>query len=672
MALAAVAALGGIGARDALAGGASTRPGVGAVIYSAAGQSGVTFRTWAPFAGSVSVAGSFNFWNINATPMAPEGNGWWSTDVPQVGAGAQYKFVIRNGSSTLWKNDPRARRVTNSVGNSIVYDPNAYQWQTTSWQMPSWDGLVMYEMHPGTFGANPGQSPPATLQACRAKLDHLESLGVNAIALMPVNEFPGDRSWGYNASHPWTVETAYGGPDALKAFVDDAHSRGIAVLNDVVYNHFGPTDLDLWRFDGWSQNGGGGIFFYNDSRAQTPWGDTRPDYGRPEVRDYLRENLVLWLTEFRMDGTRVDATKFIRRVGISGPEIPDGWWVLQQLNDAANQLGGGKIMVAEDLDTDAWITRPTSSGGAGFDSQWCSGFYPKMRPALVTPNDADRNMWDVRDAIALSYNGNWLQRIVYTESHDEVANGRSRIPEEISPGNAGSWWARKRSTLGAGVVFATPGIPMIFQGQEFLEDEWFRDDVALDWTRAQTYSGILQLYRDLIALRRNSSDLTRGLRGASTNVFHVNNLNKVIAWHRWQWGGERDDTVIVCNFSATPLTNYRIGMPRPGLWRVRLNSDWSGYSSDYANHPCFDTSTSQVAWDGLSQSALVSLGAYSIAIFSQGAPTRPEDLNSDGRIDALDLSVLLANWGGAGSGDLDGNGRVDGIDLSRLLAAWGS
>jgi len=664
------AALAGPFVAHAWAGGASTRPGVGAVLYSASGQNGVTFRTWAPFATSVNVAGTFNFWNTSSTPLYSEGNGWWSTDVPQVGASAQYKFLIRNGSTNLWKNDPRARRVTNSVGNSIVYDPHAYQWQSTNWQMPSWDGIVLYEMHPGTFGANPGQPTPATLQACRAKLDHIEALGANAIAMMPVNEFPGERSWGYNPSHPWTVESAYGGPDALKAFIDDAHSRGIAVLNDVVYNHLGPNDLDMWRFDGWSQGGGGGIFFYNDSRAQTPWGDTRPDYGRPEVRDYLRENLLLWLTEFRMDGTRVDATKFIRRVGISGPDIPDGWLVLQQLNDAANQLGGGKLMIAEDLDTDSWITRPTASGGAGFDSQWCSGFYPKLRPAMVTANDANRNMFDVRDAIALSYNGNWLQRVVYTESHDEVANGRTRIPEEISPGNAGSWWARKRSTLGAGVVFATPGIPMIFQGQEFLEDGWFRDDVALDWNRAQTYSGILQLYRDLISLRRNTGGLTRGLRGASTNVFHVNNLSKVIAWHRWSQGGERDDTVIVCNFSANPLVNYRVGMPRPGLWRVRLNSDWSGYSADYANHPCFDTSTAPILWDGLQQSALVSLGAYSIAIFSQGTATVAEDLNGDGSIDAIDLAVLLANWGGASSGDIDGNGQVNGLDLSRLLAAW--
>lgn len=158
----------------AWAGGASTRPGVGAVLYSESGQNGVTFRTWAPFASSVNVAGTFNFWNITATPLSPEGNGWWSTDVPQVGAGAQYKFLVRNGSTNLWKNDPRARRVTNSVGNSVVYDPNAYQWQTTNWQMPSWDSIVLYEMHPGTFGANPGQATPATLQACRAKLDHLE------------------------------------------------------------------------------------------------------------------------------------------------------------------------------------------------------------------------------------------------------------------------------------------------------------------------------------------------------------------------------------------------------------------------------------------------------------------------------------------------------------------
>ena len=352
---------------------ASTRPGVGAVPYSGT-ASGVTFRTWAPNASSVNVAGSFNGWNTTTHPLVAEGGGWWSRDVNGVPVGAQYKYVVRNGTQTLWKNDPRARRLVNSLGNSIVYSPTAYQWQTGPFSIAPWNEVVLYEMHPGTFNVLPGNQPPGTFAHATQRLDHVRDLGINAIALMPVNEFPGNLSWGYNPSYPYSVESAYGGPDALKAFIDAAHARGIAVLGDVVYNHWGPNDMDMWAFDGWSVPGRGGIFFYPDTRANTPWGDTRPDYGRGEVRSYIRDNAMMWLDEFRMDGLRFDATKFIRLVGFDGPELPDGWSLMQWCNNSADAAHPGKLMIAEDLGDNEWMTRPTGAGGAGFDTQWDGSF----------------------------------------------------------------------------------------------------------------------------------------------------------------------------------------------------------------------------------------------------------------------------------------------------------
>ncbi len=127
-------------------------------------------------------------------------------------------------------------------------------------------------------------------------------------------EFAGDRSWGYNPAHPFAIESTYGGPAGFQRFVKAAHQKGIAVLVDVVYNHFGPSDLSLWQFDGWSENGMGGIYFYQDWRANTPWGDTRPDYGRREVRQYIRDNALMWLEDYRCDGLRFDATAYIRNV----------------------------------------------------------------------------------------------------------------------------------------------------------------------------------------------------------------------------------------------------------------------------------------------------------------------------------------------------------------------
>ena len=648
---------------------ASTRPGVGAVPYSGA-TSGVTFRTWAPNASSVNVAGSFNGWNTTTHPLVAEGGGWWSRDVNGVPVGAQYKYVVRNGTQTLWKNDPRARRLVNSLGNSIVYSPNSYQWQTGPFSIAPWNEVVLYEMHPGTFNVLPGNQPPGTFAHAAQRLDHVRDLGINAIALMPVNEFPGNLSWGYNPSYPYSVESAYGGPDALKAFIDAAHARGIAVLGDVVYNHWGPNDMDMWVFDGWSVPGRGGIFFYPDSRANTPWGDTRPDYGRGEVRSYIRDNAMMWLDEFRMDGLRFDATKFIRLVGFDGPELPDGWSLMQWCNDSADAAHPGKLMIAEDLGDNEWMTRPTGAGGAGFDTQWDGSFAFPVRTAIEASSDASRDMFAVRDAINKRYNGSMQQRIIYTESHDEVANGRSRVPETIWPGNAGSWASRKRSTLGAALVMTSPGVPMLFQGQEFLEDRWFTDTDPLEWSRTQTYAGILQLYRDLIAMRRNLGGNTRGLTGHNHVVHHVNNGSKVIAYRRWAQGGPGDDVVVLANFSAQSFPNYRIGLPRAGTWRVRFNSDWNGYSADYGNFSAGDVVADSWSYDGMPFSGNLSVGPYTVVVFSQNGPSR-YDLNADWTVNGNDLGMLLAQWGGPGTADFDGDGVVDGNDLGGLLGAWG-
>jgi 1,4-alpha-glucan branching enzyme len=134
------------------------------------------------------------------------------------------------------------------------------------------------------------------------------------IEIMPAMEFAGGFSWGYNPANLFAIESDYGGPKAFKEFINAAHDSGIAVILDVVYNHFGPSDLDIWQFDGWGEEGKGGIYFYNDWRAETPWGDGRPDYGREEVRQYVRDNVLMWLHDCRVDGVRWDMTAYIRNV----------------------------------------------------------------------------------------------------------------------------------------------------------------------------------------------------------------------------------------------------------------------------------------------------------------------------------------------------------------------
>jgi len=599
----------------------SQRPGMGAVPYSG----GVTFRVWAPFASSVVIAGQFNGWSTTAAPLGQEGDGYWSLDVAGAAAGDQYKFVITNAASgaLLWKNDPYALSMTQSNGNSIVCAGD-YVWSAQGYSTPPWNEMVIYELHVGSFlfdPANPdGRGDFSTVIS---KLGYIQSLGINAIQVMPSDEFPGASSWGYNPADIFAIEQAYGGPSGFAQLVDAAHGLGIAVIYDVVYNHLGPSDLDLWQFDGWSQNGAGGVYFYNDWRDQTPWGNTRPDYGRPEVRQFIRDNALYWLQQEQCDGLRFDATGWIRNVWGSGDDpgadLADGWSLLTWINSEISASQPWKLTIAEDMQDNAWITKPVGAGGAGFGAQWGAGFMHGLRGAIIPPDDSGRDMHALAGILAQTFNGDAFQRVLYTESHDEVAAsaGQARVPELIWPGNAQSYYSEKRSTLGAALVFTAPGVPMIFMGQEFLTGGAWSDATPLDWTLETQFAGILNLYRDLIHLRRNWFDTTRGLKGQNLNVHHVNQDAKVIAFHRWDQGGARDDVVVLANFADKAYGDYQIGLPRAGLWRVRFNSDWNGYSAEFTNQASDDAWTSGAGADGMPCSGGFGLGPYGVVILSQ-------------------------------------------------------
>ncbi len=588
---------------------ASQHSGMGSIPF----EEGTMFRVWAPNADSVSVAGEFNNWSSTKGPLVDEGNGMWSVDYRDVQAGDQYKFVIRNGGQTLWKNDPQTEEVTNSIGNSVVFDPD-YVWSDGSFVMKPWNELIIYEMHLGTFNDSPG-GLPGDFDSAIDRLDYLQDLGITAVELLPVNEFPGDYSWGYNNSFPFAVESIYGGPYELKRFVNEAHQRGIAVLLDVVYNHLGPNDLDMWRFDGWGVGSWGGIYFYNDNRAITPWGDTRPDFGRAEVRQFFRDAIMRFANDFHVDGYRVDSVLNMRTW--DGGDLPEGWSLLQWMNDEIDNSQPWKFMIAEDMQNNAWVTKDTNDGGAGFDSQWDAQFVHPIRGALITASDNDRNMFVVRDAITHRYNADAFERVVFTESHDEVANGKSRLPEEIWPGNADSYFSKKRSTLGAAIMLTTPAVPMLFQGQEFLEDEYFRDTDPVDWTKLTTFAGIQLMYKDLIKLRRNWDNTTNGLRGQNINVHHLNNSDKMMAYHRWDQGGAGDDVIVVLNFANTTQLDYTIGLPNSGTWKVRFNSDWVGYDDEFGDQFTADVTAVAGSKDGMNFKGSLDIAPYTAVILSQ-------------------------------------------------------
>jgi 1,4-alpha-glucan branching enzyme len=598
----------------------TTHPGMGAIP----GAKGVTFRAWAPHAEKVYVTGTFNDWSKTSAPLVNEQNGYWSTDVSEAKVGDEYRYLIHTPADwklpPLSRIDPYARKVTSSIGNGIIYDPEAFDWGDAAFHMATGNELVIYEMHVGTFNVKE-EGQPGTLDSAIEKLPYLNNLGINAVEVMPVAEFAGDFSWGYNPAHPFAVAGIYGGPDALKRFVKAAHEHGIAVIMDVVYNHLGPSDLDLWQFDGWSENEKGGIYFYNDRRSQTPWGETRPDYGRDEVRQYLRDNALMWFGEYHADGLRWDMIAYIKSIDGNDDnpanDLPEGWSLMQWINVEIAQRFPGKISIGESMKNNPWVIKDVGAGGAGFNAQWDAAFVHPVREAVITRDDTSRDLGAVSGAIEHRYDLDVFRRIIYTESHDEVANGRSRVPEEIWPGKVDSWFSKKRSTLGGALVLTSPGIPMLFEGQELLEDRWFQDKNPIDWSRAEDQHGILGMYRDLISHRRNLSGVTRGLCGQNVHIYHFNDGAKLLAFHRWDKGGPTDSVVVVVNMTNQNRDGYRIGFPQAGLWKTRFNSDSYNYGPNFHNHPTPDVETHGEGADGLPCSAEIGIGPYTVVIFSQ-------------------------------------------------------
>ena len=588
-------------------------PGMGAILQ----KKGVAFRVWAPNAQQVAVVGEFNEWNPMAHLLTQEGNGYWAGLVPTAKVGQEYRYLLKNGEQALSRIDPYARQVTNSVGNGVIYQ-NGYDWGEDSFRLPPWNEMVIYEMHIGTFALPDAEGgSPGTFNEATAQLPYLQALGINVIELMPPMEFAGGISWGYNPAAIFAVESDYGGPDALKDFVKSAHAHGIGVIMDVVYNHLGPSDLDLWRFDGWYENDLGGIYFYNDERASTAWGHTRPDYGRAEVRQYLRDNALMWIDEYHLDGLRWDSTVNIRNRNGNGNDpahdLPEGWALMQWINEELQKSYPGALTIAEDLQQNPWITKSTGEGGAGFGAQWDSKFVHTIRAALISNDDDFRDLQAVADAIIHRYNDDFTDRVIYTESHDEVANGKARLPEEITPGEADSYFAKKRAAIGAALVFTAPGIPMIFQGQEFLADRWFEDTAPLPWERRDRFQGIVQLYSDLIKLRRNREGKSRGLCGQRTNIYHIDQERKILAYIRWEGDDPAQGVVVIINFRNVAQAGYGVALPAAGDWQVLFNSDAKHYDETFGDYG--STVVTQPTNNG--EASQVDLAPYGVLILAR-------------------------------------------------------
>ena len=420
------------------------------------------FSVWSPTAASVSVA-------VDGTARALRrtDGGWWTLDVPEVGHGTEYAFLVDDDPRPL--PDPRSRWQPHGVhGASRVYEHGRFRWSDAGWRGVQLPGAVFYELHVGTF------TPEGTLDAAIGRLDHLVELGVDLVELMPVGAFPGVHGWGYDGAHPYAVHEPYGGPDALKRFVDACHARGLGVVLDVVYNHLGPSGNYLSRF---------GPYFTD--RHQTPWGSAvnLDDEGSPEVRRWIVDNAVMWLRDFHVDGLRLDA---VHALLDDGPEH-----LLSRLSrevDAlSTHLRRPLLLVAEsDLNQPATVT-PRDCGGLGMTAQWSDDFHHALHTLLTGEEqgyyaDFAADPYDALErtlTAAFFHAGTWssfrgadhgapvdrartpaYRFLGYLQDHDQVGNRATgdRITATISTGLA---------MVGAALVLTSPFTPMLFMGEEW-------------------------------------------------------------------------------------------------------------------------------------------------------------------------------------------------------------
>ena len=592
-------------------------------------ENGTRFRVYAPHASSVSVAGEWNEWSSTANPLQEGDYEVWYGQIPEADRYMKYKFVV---DGHHWNKDPNSLMVEHSGwdSNSIIADFGHYQWSDNeqNWQsgahVPAITEMVIYELHLKSFMFKnddvPYQSGNFFNLFVEHKLDYLQDLGINAISLMPVHEFPGDQSWGYNPAFWFAVESAYGTPYDFQRFVDECHKRGIAVILDVCWNHAGPNDINhYWNFDGGYIHdiGGNGNYFYTDWRGRTPWGDTNPDWGQGHVRQMLVENAKMWILDYHLDGFRVDSTVSIRKDNDdgwdwNGGDNPDGWSWLQYFNNEVRPLKNGKVVtIAEDIAGNSWITKNVSEGGAGFNAQW----QPSPIVNVVTvSNDDDRDMNQVASAIGETIHTNYgyHEIVKYHSSHDTVdaRNDHWRLPNMI--GDPFQWYAWKRSKLAMGIILGSPGTPMIFMGDEFYSQGQWDDDPehSLDWN-------LLGWNRPFYEYTRNMIRLTTGRKHGS---MHTNNLEipvidngmKIISWKRWDNYG--DQLVFVANFRSSVQTRS-IPFPEDGAWYEIVNSDSAAFGGDnIGNGGSVNVSGG---------SADVTIGSYSIIVFGKSIDVYP-------------------------------------------------
>lgn len=527
----------------------------------------IRFALHAPEASNVEVVGEWTGWRARPVPMQSTRDGayWWA-EVPVEAVregefhGALYKFLI---DGTREQQDPAADWVeSSSPGHaSKLVDHDRHVWRSGAWRTPSRDWLLVYQIHPRRFTSRFGGAGITPLDQVAAELTrpdgYLRSLGITAILLMPVNEFAGDDSWGYNPAFFYAVEAAYGGPEALKRFVDTCHAHGVAVILDVVFNHAGTSDNALWAVARDS-------YFAGD----TSWG-AMINFAHPQARHFFEQNVAALLRHYRVDGIRFDHTWTIRYSDraaghVTLPGSGGGWEFMHAMRRAAHAVRPDALLMAEHLPNEWDLT----NFGGPMDTQWCDDFHDRIEDACRGADVMGR----LADALRVTHTScdEWYKATNYPESHDEVGNENDRLAQ------VGGWGrGLRRNKVAAAVTLCSRGIPMWFMGAEAGEHRQFlfsrSDTLDLDgYDTDLTARHVRSWWRALADLRRGHPAIV----GPAPLTVHLAQ-QQLIVFSR----GDGHDFVVVANFGGwsgwVPLAGLRVP---PLGYRERLNSTWEPFA----------------------------------------------------------------------------------------------
>jgi 1,4-alpha-glucan branching enzyme len=563
---------------------------------------GTAFSVWAPNAQAVSLIGDHNFWDRNSHQMHRIGSsGIWEIFVADISAGTKYKFAVC-GIDGRWVDhaDPMARATEIPPLTASVVEESSYQWNDQAWieqrsQFQSWRAAVsVYEVHLGSWKIGLSYRELAV-----ELVEYIQQQGFTHVEFLPVTEHPYGPSWGYQVTSFFAPTSRFGSPDEFKFLVDALHNAGIGVILDWVPAHFPKDEWALAKFDGTA------LYEHADPRLgeHPDWGTLIFNFGRNEVRNFLVASALYWLTEYHIDGLRVDAVASMLYLDYSreegqwlpnvngGRENLEAVQLLQEATSTAYKSHPGIMMIAEESTAWSGVTADTTGGGLGFGFKWNMGW---MHDTLQYLSHEPIHRVYHHNDITFSILYAWSENFMLPLSHDEVVHGKGQLVNKF-PGDR---W-QKLATLRAlyGFMWAHPGKKLLFMGSEFAQNDEWNESAGLQWylTEYAEHQGIQKTVAELNAIYKATPALWEKDTNPEGFTWLVGNdgAANVVAFARWD--DYASAVVSVTNFSPVPHENYQLPFPNAGIWCEVLNTDDASFGgSGVSNEPVI-VGASQIA-----------------------------------------------------------------------------